>query len=213
MNNITLLIGSCDSYSFLWENFIKLCDKYWEPKCKKIIVSENLKYDNNNYEFFTPGANLNWSDRIIAAINNIETDFIFFILDDYFLRETVSNEFIFQSIDFLEKENSNKLIFTTIPPNTYTLSHIEDDLYKMNDDSDYLTSVQPAIWRKTFLLKCLRKNWNPWQFEIDGTNLIKNQDNKIYLKHKKETIYFNAVRRGKIMSDGWQEFYQKENLQ
>jgi hypothetical protein len=212
MNNITLLAGSCDDYSFLWDNFIKLCNKYWEPQCKKIIVSETLTRDIDNYEFFTTSKDLNWSDRMIAAINNIETDFIFFILDDYFLRENVSNEFILESIDFLERENCNKLIFTTIPAGIYRLSHIKDDLYKMHDDSDYLTSLQPAIWRKSFLLSCLQKNWNPWQFEIDGTNLIKNQDNKIYLKHKMESIYFNAVRKGKIMSDGWEDFYKKENL-
>jgi len=212
MNNITLLAGSCDDYSFLWDNFIKLCNKYWEPQCKKIIVSETLTRDIDNYEFFTTSKDLNWSDRMIAAINNIETDFIFFILDDYFLREDVSNEFILESIDFLERENCNKLIFTTIPTGIYRLSYIKDDLYKMHDDSDYLTSLQPAIWRKSFLLSCLQKNWSPWQFEIDGTNLIKNQNNKIYLKHKMESIYFNAVRKGKIMSDGWEDFYKKENL-
>lgn len=212
MNNITLLVGSCDDYSFLWDNFIKLCNKYWEPQCKKIIVSETLTRGIKDYEFSTTSRDLNWSDRMITAINNIETDFVFFILDDYFLREDISNEFISQSIDFLERENGNKLIFTTIPTDIYKLSHIKDDLYKMNDDSDYLTSVQPAIWRKSFLLDCLQKNWNPWQFEIEGTNLIKNQDNKIYLKHKIESIYFNAVRKGKIMSDGWEDFYSKHNL-
>lgn len=212
MNNVTLLVGGCDDYSFLWDNFIKLCNKYWEPQCKKIIVSETLTRDIDGYQFSTTSKDLNWSDRMIAAINNIETDFVFFILDDYFLRENISNEFISQSIDFLKRENGNKLIFTTIPIGSYKLSHIKDDLYKMHDDSDYLTSVQPAIWKKSFLLDCLQKNWNPWQFEIEGTNLIKNQDNKIYLKHKTESIYFNAVRRGKIMSDGWEEFYKKEDL-
>jgi hypothetical protein len=212
MNELTLLIGSCDSYSFLWNNFIKLCDKYWEPECKKIIVSETLKIESDSYEFLTPGSNMNWSDRIIKAINKIDTEFIFFILDDYFLREKISSNFINQSINFLKDKNANKLIFTTIPENTYKLSHVENNLYKMNDDSDYLTSVQPAIWRKSFLLECMQKDWNPWQFEINGTELIKNKQNNIYLFHVLETIYFNAVRRGKIMSDGWQEFYQKENL-
>lgn len=212
MNNLTLLVGTCDDYSFLWKNFIKLCNKYWEPECKKMIVSEELKHDYHSYEFITPGNNINWSDRMIHAINQIKTDFIFFVLEDYFLKEKISNQSIIESINFLEKENANKLVFTTIPFGFYKLFHIKDDLYKMQDDSDYLTSVQPAIWRKSFLLKCLQKNWNPWEFEIYGTNLIRNQDNKIYLKYKIDSIYFNAVRKGKIMSEGWEEFYKKEEL-
>lgn len=212
MKDLTLLVGSCDSYSFLWGNFIKLCDKYWEPECRKIIVSETLKIDSKNYEFLTPGSNLCWSNRIIEAVEQIESEFIFFILDDYFLKEKVSSEFINQSISFLKGTNSNKLIFTTISGNTLKLSNINGNLYKMHDDSNYLTSVQPAIWRKSFLLECLQKEWNPWQFEIDGTEAIKNKNNNIYLYHVLDTIYFNCVRRGKIMSEGWEEFYKKEDL-
>lgn len=212
MNDITLLIGSCDDYSFLWENFIKLCNKYWEPQCKKIIVSENLKYNTDDYDFITPGKDMNWSDRMIYAINQIDSEFIFFMLEDYFLREKISDDFINEAVDFLKKEDANKIVFTTIPFNFYKLFHIKNDLYKMNDDSDYLTSVQPAVWRKSFLLKCLQRNWTPWEFEIHGTNLIRNQDNRIYLKHRIESIYFNAVRKGKIMSEGWEEFYKKEGL-
>ena len=114
MKDLTLLVGSCDSYSFLWGNFIKLCDKYWEPECRKIIVSETLKIDSKNYEFLTPGSNLCWSNRIIEAVEQIESEFIFFILDDYFLKEKVSSEFINQSISFLKGTNSNKLIFTSL---------------------------------------------------------------------------------------------------
>jgi hypothetical protein len=52
---------------------------------------------------------------------------------------------------------------------------------------------------------------NPWQFEIDGTNMIKGQNNKIYIKHT-EDIYFNVVNKGKIIPR-WNLFKKIENLQ
>jgi hypothetical protein len=212
MKDISVLIGSCDDYSFLWDNFVKLFDKYFQYDCKKTIISENLKKEYKNYEFLTFKQNLNWSNRIKKSLDNIDTEFVFFVLDDYFLSEIVSEEFINNSVEFLRKNKANKITFTTIPENIYNVSHFLDDIYKMEDNSDYLTSVQPAIWRTSYLKKIIEDNWNPWEFEIIGTNCIQNKNNKFYIQKKENTIYFNAVRKGKIMSEGWEEFYKKENL-
>jgi|688.fasta_scaffold578388_2 hypothetical protein len=45
--NITVLIGSCDKYSYLWDNFDFLFKKYCELNTKKILVSETLVFNNN----------------------------------------------------------------------------------------------------------------------------------------------------------------------
>jgi hypothetical protein len=210
MNNLSLLIGSCDDYSFLWKNFTKQCDKFFQVNCEKIFVSETKKEEFKNYKFHAFGFDI-WSNRIIKSLNLIESEFIFFVLDDYFFREEISENFIKEKISFMNERNANKYIITTIH-DAYKVTFLGQDLYKQNDNSDYLTSLQPAIWRKSFLQNCLKENWNPWEFEIIGTEYIKYNDNKIYMQKVEETIYFNAVRKGKIMSEGWEEFYKIHNL-
>lgn len=216
MHDLTLLIGTCDEYSFLWNNFITLCDKFFEPNCKKIIVSETKKQHYDNYEFHCFGHD-HWSNRIAKSLDTIDSEYVFFVLDDYYFSEKITENFLQNSIQFLKENNANKLIITPSHINNtfeifYKLTHIQNNLYKQNDDSNYLTSIQPAIWKKNFFKKCLHPNWTPWQFELIGSELIKNQDNKIYLHDVQKSIYFNAVRRGKVMSEGWQEFYKQHNL-
>jgi hypothetical protein len=210
MKDLTLLIGTCDDYSFLWKHFIKQCDKFFKSKCEKIFVSETKKENFTNFKFHTFGFDF-WSNRIIKSLNQIESEFIFFVLDDYFLRQEITEEFLKEKISFLKEKNANKYIITTVH-DAYKVTFLEKDLYKQNDDSDYLTSVQPAIWRKSFLQHCLKENWNPWEFEMIGTEYIKHSNNKIYMQKVDETIYFNAVRKGKIMSEGWEQFYKEHNL-
>lgn len=212
MNNLSVLIGSCDDYSFLWDNFVKLFNKYFKHDCKKIIVSEHLTKQYENYEFFTSELNLNWSNRIKKALEKVNTEFVFFVLDDYFLKELIDEKFINDSIDFLKKYEANKMLFMPIHDNVCRVSHFMNDIYKMEDNSDYLTSVQPAIWRTSYFKEIIQDNWNPWEFEIIGTQHIQNKNNKFYIQKKENSIYFNAVRKGKIMSEGWEEFYKKENL-
>ena len=44
-NNITLLIGTCDKYSFLWENFKTLQTKYIDlPDSPKVVFTESLDF-------------------------------------------------------------------------------------------------------------------------------------------------------------------------
>ena len=38
-NDITLLIGTCDRYNVLWENFMILADKYFKAEMRNLISS------------------------------------------------------------------------------------------------------------------------------------------------------------------------------
>ena len=53
--NISVLIGTCDSYSPLWKNFDILFQRYWQLKTANYLVSETLTYDNDLYKTITPG--------------------------------------------------------------------------------------------------------------------------------------------------------------
>ena len=49
-NDITLLIGTCDRYDVLWENFMILTDKYFKVDCPKLFVTENKRVPSADYE-------------------------------------------------------------------------------------------------------------------------------------------------------------------
>ena len=213
---ITLLIGTCDSYSFLWDNFITLCDKHWLVDCEKIFISETKEVEATGYKTHLSG-NGPWTDRIMSALDNVKTEYTFFVLEDYFLTEPISQEEIKLHIDFIEKFKANKVM---MEPLSYLMKYDMGNFidfqgrraYKVMDHSDYLASVQPSVWRTDFFRQVIKKNWNPWEFECAGTDAIRGQDNRVYDMLRQEKIYWNAVRRGGQISPGWEEVKNKFNL-
>lgn len=211
--NISVLIGSCDAYSPLWKNFDILFQRYWQLPTKNIIVSETEIFNNPHYITTTPGK-LQWGARILDALEQIDTEYTFFILDDYYLTEPFTQEFIDNHINILEKYNAQKIMpDIDYGEPIYYLDHIQDDLYKFKMSSDYLNSVQPAIWKTDYLKQVLKPEYSPWNFEVEGNEYTKTLNPTILLKARPEHMYFNFVRIGGIISEGWEQLYIKENLQ
>jgi len=211
--NISVLIGSCDSYSPLWKNFDILFQRYWKLPTKNIIVSETEVFDNPHYITTTPGKG-QWGSRILDALNQIDTEYTFFILDDYYLTEPFTQEFIDDHIKILEEHNAVKIMpDIDYGEPIYYLDHIKDDLYKFKMTSDYLNSVQPAIWKTSYLKQVLKPEYSPWNFEVEGNEYTKTLNPTILLKARPEHMYFNFVRIGGRISEGWEQLYIKENLE
>jgi hypothetical protein len=212
MNNLSVLIGSCDAYSPLWENFDVLFQRYWNLDTKNILVSETLAFDNKQYKTITPGYK-SWGERMLAGLDTIETDYTFFILDDYYLTEPFSATLVQEHMDLLNQYNAVKIMMDIdYGEPTYYLEHIEDDLYKFKNHSSYLNSVQPSIWKTSYLKQVLKPEYNPWQFEIEGNAYTQSIEPLILLKKRDSHMYFNFVRIGGRISEGWEQLYQKENL-
>jgi hypothetical protein len=210
--NLTVLIGSCDSYSHLWKNFDILFQRYWHLPTKNIIVSETKTFNNDHYQTVTPGKS-SWGERILKSLDLIETEYTFFILDDYYLTEHFTQEFIDNHISILEDYNAVKIMIDIdYGEPIYYLDHINEDLYKFKMTSNYLNSIQPAIWKTEYLKKVINTNYSPWDFELIGNDYTKTINPTILLKARPEHMYFNMVRSGGRLSNGWENLFLKENL-
>jgi hypothetical protein len=190
-----------------------LFQRYWKLPTKNVLVSETETFDNPHYITTTPGKGA-WGGRMLDALNQIDTEYVFFILDDYYLTEPFTQEFIDNHIAILEEHNAVKIMpDIDYGEPIYYLDHIKDDLYKFKMTSDYLNSVQPAIWKTSYLKQVLKPEYSPWNFEIEGNEYTKTLNPTILLKARPEHMYFNFVRIGGRISEGWEQLYIKENLE
>lgn len=210
--NISVLIGSCDNYSFLWENFDILFKRYWSLNTKNYLISETKSFDNKDYVSLTPGK-LPWGQRILEGLNLIETEYVLFILDDYYLSENFDENFINEHIKLLNEHSADKIMMDIdYGEPIYSLDHLSNNLYKFKQSSDYLNSVQPAIWRTDYLRKVLKPEYSPWDFELIGNNFTKTLNPTILLNKRESHMYFNFTRIGGKLSEGWEEFLKTQNL-
>jgi hypothetical protein len=212
MENLTVLIGSCDEYSFLWENFDTLFKRYWKLNTKNIIVSETIKFDNEDYKTITPGKK-SWGHRILESLNEVDTEYVFFILDDYYLTENFDEKLIDDHIKIMNDYGAVKIMIDIdYEEPIYSLEHINGSLYKFKSESQYLNSVQPSIWKTDYLKKVLKPEYSPWDFETIGNEFTKKLNPLILINVIKDHMYFNVLRQGCIKAGGWEYIFTKENL-
>jgi len=220
--DITLLIGTCDKYHMLWKYFIILADRYFEPECRRLFVSEDVEvaekyksYAKDNYETHLPGK-LSWSDRMISALDDIDTEYIFLLLDDYLLREKVTIEQVSRYIEFLEKVDGNKMMIAPYEnKRAYQVEFRlhEDRYHKLLPSSPYQTAIMPSVVRTEWFKEILYPGQDIHEVEIEGTNAIKGKDNKIYLEEKEfPGIAPGIVRKGGQLIRNWKDVFKIENL-
>jgi hypothetical protein len=210
--NLTLVIGTCDSYLAAVPNFVTLANRYFEPNVKRLFVGETIELQYKEYEWFLPGLDV-WGNRMQKAIESVTTDYIFFILEDYYLSQKFTNEYIEYLIKFMDRHKADKISLTPVPDFAcHRYAESINTMHRMRSDSDSMTSLQPAIWRTSEFLRINDVSYSPWDFEVKGDSKVKGIKESYYVAKLDEPIYFNLVRRGMILSDGWNEFFTKENL-
>ena len=210
--NLTTIVGTCDSYLDLIPGFSILYERYFEPNVETLIVSETEGLGIPKYKFITPGKK-QWGERIIQAISETKTDYVFFVLDDYYLSQLLTNEYIEYLLKFMDNRKVNKIMLSTVPDFAkYEYLESINTMHKMSPTSPWLTSIQPAIWRRSELLKFLKPEYTPWNFEVKGSKLAKNNIENYFVAKLDNPIYFNMVRKGKQPSPGWEEFLKEQNL-
>jgi hypothetical protein len=210
--NLTTVVGTCDSYLDLIPGFSILYERYFEPNVETLIVSETETLDMPNYKFITPGKK-QWGERIINALSETKTEYVFFVLDDYYLSQLLTNEYIEYLLKFMDNRKVNKIMLSPVPDFAkYEYLESINTMHKMSPNSPWLTSVQPSIWRKSELLKLLKPEYSPWNFEIKGSEEAKNNIENYFVAKLDKPIYFNMVRQGKVPSPGWKEFLEQQDL-
>jgi hypothetical protein len=211
--NLTVLIGSCDSYNSLWKPFQICFNRYWQFDTENIFVTEKLNvpnYTEMKYKSVLSDKN-SWGGRMLDGLKQCKTEFVFFILEDYFFDYSYSETQMTTWLSDMKRYNINRLQIS--PSGHQTYNKIEGIPYEQIDKgSNYLISMQPSIWRVDFLANNLKDGYSAWDFEKSGSNIIKDKEDATFIDRSVGVVYFNAVRRGFKKSDGWDEFMNKQNI-
>ena len=191
-NNVTLVVSSCDKYEDAWYQYFSLIKKYWKNHPDRIaLITETKSYscDGLNISVFnTKNQSATWSERLYACLDSIDTEYIIFSLEDFFLLDNVNENVLEQCYEWMES-NSNIAVCRLYSSEDKKL--IKSDKYGEFRIADktigYRLDTQAALWRRKDLMSFIDLKENPWQFEEDGTKRIENSE-KLFLWHYCETL-------------------------
>lgn len=204
-NNIkkqcTFLVSSCDKYEEAWHPYFSLLMKNW-PDCPFDVVlsTESKKY--TEYNVRTINKSGNWGERLIYVLNEIQTPYVIFSLEDFFLQRKVRSDRVVDCLEFMMTHcNVACIYFNRISGYCVEPSDL-DGFTKMvpNDEyNEYILNCQMGLWNKDFLIRTLKKIEDPWSFEVKGYKYNKEIIDK-YLFYCSSVTRYDAIREEDIFS-------------
>jgi hypothetical protein len=200
--NTTIYIPICDDNLWILKPLSYLFDKYWDSSTKiKILGFKKPDFsisDKMSFVSLAPsqiGGSSKWTKYLYNYFVNIPDEYVIFSLEDFFPIDYPNYKLLKLLEDLIYKNNIIGRVDITwdsyIGGNYKTLLDSNDySLLEVNKTAMYRISTQPAIWKKQYLLNFLNHDWNPWQFEIEGTNLSHSMPEKVVAIGDKEFINF-----------------------
>ena len=104
-NQISLLVLSCDLYEDAWKPYFKLINRNWEnapDNCYLMTEEKTFQCDFMNVKTINTGKGMVWTDRLSYALQQIDSEYIVFSLEDYFIHEKVNDSAFLDAVKQME---------------------------------------------------------------------------------------------------------------
>jgi len=215
-NNLTILVSSCDKYSFLWDSFFKLLFQQWPSLTSTnqhvpiLLISNKKSYVDPRVKNIQIYEEKSWSDNILTALKEVKTKYVLILLEDYFI--TNFNEARFKSIFDTMVADDVAYIQIACPAPHYVngglYPHLSGVHYKGRFDH-FRTSLDACVWRTEDLERLLKPGENAWHFE--GRGNLRSQGTKGHFLSVIDDVpltYLNIVNRGYVVANNLEEAKQ-----
>lgn len=205
-NKFSIIISTCDKFSDLWDAHIQLLNENWADRnVDTFLVTD--KPTGRNFENVTvvaAGEGTEITERLRVAMPLIQTEYILFTLDDYFLTDKIRTEAIIEDINIMSKHQLDYmrlLVMTMKSLKNRKATELENGIFLLdNNAGDYIVSLYAGIWRKDFMEKTLTQTLNAWQYEVALTKMARQMDARCADSRQGEFPILDVIRKGKVLT-------------
>ena len=210
LEDISILVASCDKYAGLWEPFVTLLFKNWpsleagneHQNIPIFFISNKKKLNNlriNNIRF--PNE-ISWSDNISNTLDQINTKYVLYLQEDYLFTDPINIDLLAKILQYAKTQNAAYVSLISMGQTIKNNKLIESpiNLAEIDKNSEYRTSLQAAIWEKEVFSRLLKPGENMFVFEKAGSKRSENLD-RLFLANVNGNVlkYINAADGGKIL--------------
>lgn len=200
----SLLILSCDKYSDLWSACLTLHGRYWRDCPFPIrLASETLPVETRTLPGVRPilTGRVPWSDGLLGALAEIDSEYVLLMLDDFFLHSQVDTDRVLSLL--AEVDAASAAYLRLVPEPRPRGSVLPGGRVAVHDAQDgYRTSLQAAFWRKSSLNQLLVLGESPWQFEHEGSRRSASTSGVFLSSLRHELPYVDVLERGRWLPRG-----------
>ncbi len=176
MNDLTIVVNTCDAFADCWSPFFRLFTTYW-PACPYPIVlnTETLDYARPEVELraakVAAGSprRLTWSECLARCLDGIETPYVLYLQEDYFLEAPVRAEWIATFLDAMRAGRADVIRLMECGGSGPWHPTADESLWAVDRKAQYRIALQAALWRKAAMRGHLRAHESAWQLEVFGS--------------------------------------------
>lgn len=185
--DLTVLVNSSDAYADCWEPFFVLFARYWPDCSYPVVLNTEIANPTFPLPFFRASCSalgatrrLTWSESLQRCLKNIDTPYVLYLQEDYFLEAPVNIERVEQMLDYLRTGVADVIRLHECEGSGPWHPSAFPDLWQIDKHSRYLLALQAGLWRKDVLEAQLRSHESPWQLEIFGSRRARRKNYAIF---------------------------------
>ena len=211
ISDCTMLLSSYDGGDDLWDGFFKALSIQWNNFDMKIVLNTESKsysypgFEIETFNLYKPGQKVAWSKRLLEHLKRIDTEYIFFILDDFWIEEPVDTEFFNKCLRWMrENKDVSNLSFQRTRGDNIKDNRFER-FEKRPQKAEYKLNCQAALWRREKLISYLRPHENPWEFEKYGSMRAARYKDSFYtlIEGAPQIVQYNLSEGGVLHRGRW----------
>lgn len=214
-----VIVTTSNKSVWTMRTFAYLWNKYYDAEpvavlCESLQSVKDLNLPSNfkPYQAGETWALQEWSNGLIRYLNSIDDQQVLIMLDDYWLVRSVDGRGIFEHLIPYLSAHQNVLRIDLTSDRLYASGprypHEDPDhdvagYYDLVNraQTQYQMSLMPGLWNKGALLSILREGWNPWDVEIEGTNVVNASDFIVLGTRQNPIKIVNSLRNQSALVD------------
>ncbi len=207
----SVLVSSSDAYSDLWTPFFTLFWRHW-PDCPYPVYlgTNQTEYDHPRVRTLNAGPDESWSTNLRFFLSRIDSDYVLFLLEDFFFIKGVSTAAISDQLSTLHSLDGTMLRLFPNPPPHLSLKGYAG-IGSVHRLAPFRVSAQAALWKRVDFLSLLVDGESPWEFEDRGTLRSQSRTSGFYCTRKPVLPYIHVVEQGRWFRSAARRF-RAENI-
>ena len=199
-------VSTADKYVHLVKPFSFLFNKFWSEEQEVVVLgyqTPNFELPDN-FSFVSMGKSENnpseWSNGLIDYFSNIDDEWFMYATEDMFVVHPVDFEALEKLKGYTKGQRVGRIGLTNDVCRK-SCFNVTDNVVEMTQDSQYRISCITSMWNREYMLKHLKRNMTPWEFEVNGTSTSHNDGYRILgLESNFAVRMCLAIRRGNFDS-------------
>ncbi len=211
--NFAVLISSCDKFSDLWREHIRLYRENWQGESVKtyLVTDKETEASFEGVQIIAAPANYDFPMRIKYALQYIEAPYVLLTLDDYFAVNPIKREDLLYLANRADEEKIDYLMLYDRRRDKPRKFSALDVLEKIDLNKKYAVTLYPAIWNKEFLAKTVKDDLSPWLYEVSLTKTALEEGANCCFSPAGTFRILDVVRKGKILHKA-DEYFKKHGI-